>query len=66
MSKDGFWYWMTLADPSYYFLAKALGGDAENQADAAMQDAGPVIVLAIFLIIVGVVIWGVGKLIGIW
>ena len=69
MSKNrrgGFWYWMTLSEPTYYWLAKSLGGDAEKQADAAMEDMAPALAILAVLGVISFVIWGIGKLFGFW
>lgn len=64
--RDGFWYWMTLTKPANYWIAKSLGGEAEEQADAAMEDMAPVAaVMVVVLLIIGAV-WGVGHLFGAW
>lgn len=58
--EHGIWYWLSLSDPANYFIAKALGGKAEKDADAAWAEyekIGPVIViicLIIFFVVMGV------------
>jgi len=59
---DGFWYWMTLIKPTNYWFAKIIGGDAEEQADAAMED----LVAPALVILVIIIVWGIGELLGLW
>ena len=63
---QGFWYWMTMAKPANYWLAKSLGGDAEKQAEAAMEDLAPGFVIGLVALVIAGVIWGVGALFGAW
>jgi hypothetical protein len=53
-------------DPSYYLMAKSLGGDAEKQADAAIEDMAPGVIILFVVVVIGLIIWGIGKLVGAW
>lgn len=64
MDDEDFWYWLSLSEPSYYFLGKAMGGKAAKGADRAMESmtsAAPVILI---LVVVATVIVGFVKLFG--
>ncbi len=64
MDDEDFWYWLSLSDPSYYFMSKALGGKAGKGADKAMDtmtEAAPVIL--VLAVAVSVVV-GLFKLFG--
>lgn len=65
-NRQGFWYWLTLSDPTYYFIAKALGGDAEKQADEAMEALAPITGVFVILCLLGLVVFGIGRLFGFW
>ena len=60
------WYILSLMDPSYYLMAKSLGGDAEKQADAAIEDMAPGVIILFVVVVIGLIIWGIGKLVGAW
>lgn len=64
--RNGFWYWMTLMNPEYWFIAKGFGGDAERQSDAAMKDLAPVIGVLGVLLVIGIIVFWVGRLFNVW
>ena len=64
--RQGFWYWMTLMNPEYYFIAKLLGGDAEKKADAAFEDLAPMVLVVIVLIGIGLAVFTVGRMFNVW
>jgi len=64
--RDGLWYWLVIARSSNYFLAKGLGGEAEEQADAALEDLGRITVGIGILAFIAGVIWLIGRMFGVW
>jgi hypothetical protein len=57
---------LTISDPSYYWIAKLFGGDAEEQAETAMNDIAPGILIVVLLVILGLMVFGIGRVFGIW
>jgi hypothetical protein len=64
--RDGKWYWITISKPTLYFFVKGLGGEAEEQADAALDDLGPIAIVIFTLFSIFGVIWLVGRMFGAW
>lgn len=49
----GIWYWLTISSPSNYWMAKVIGGKAEEEADTAMEDVAQAIGVVVILIVLG-------------
>ncbi len=64
MDDEDFWYWMTLSKPSYYWVAKSLGGNAEKGADRAMDELSQAAPFVIGLLIFGAIVYFLLKLLG--